>query len=227
MKLFRVFRCTAENPLPAWQDALFKFLTDAVVIFLLVFLIIRPFFVAPFQVQQRSMEPNVHDGEYIFVAKLPYNRLLGWRDYARGEVVVFKPSGGADYLIKRIIGLPGEDVRLADGSVWVRATESKPWQKLDDSFLATKNRGNTCPVVNGLDCDADGKQTETVWHVPEGEYFVLGDNRTESRDSRQCFSGVCNAEEDHFIIRSRIEGRAWVVFFPFGGLRSIGTQAGL
>lgn len=226
----KIVKLTRDHTWPQnftqWRDAIIDFLADAVIIFVLVFAIIRPFVAAPFQVQQNSMEPNIHDGEYIIVSKLPYNQHLGWRTYERGDVVVFRPSTNPEtYLIKRIIGLPGETLRILDGAVYLRDDTTSQYTRLADDYLGDANQGNTC-VRNNNGCNPYEKRIVLNVTVPEGEYFVLGDNRLVSRDSRSCFLGSCREDSNRFVAKGEIEGRAFFTFFPLGDARVIQTLVG-
>lgn len=207
--------------LKEWQDATVDFLFDVLVIFLVVFLVVRPFIVAPFQVKQQSMEPNVHDSEYILVAKLPYNRYLGWDEYERGDIVVFQPQTNPEiYLIKRVIGLPGETVKIEGGHVWVQQADES-WEQQPDAYLAARNQGNTCWQSGGSSCTDAAKNDALIVTVPEDSYFVLGDNRLASRDSRSCFLGRCDTDADRFVTHDDIEGTALFVFFPVTQVRAL------
>ncbi len=133
---------------------LFGTILPAVVIALLIHL----FLAQATRVYGQSMEPNLHSDERLVVEKLSY-RFHGPR---RGDIVVLRdPSGGADLLIKRVIGLPGERVTMAEGRVYI---DGAP---LDEPYV-------TQPTVN------NGR----LWLVPPLSVFVMGDNRTASRDSR-------------------------------------------
>lgn len=208
--------------LTSWQEAVIDFVTDMVIIFLLVFLVIRPFVISPFQVKQNSMEPNVHDSEYILVSKLPYSSIFGWKEYQRGDIVVFRPPTNPEtYLIKRVIGLPGDTVRITGGFVWVKDQTSGEFKQLPEPYLSTLNSGNTCMIPSSIACSAEEKKEQTEFVVPTDSYFVLGDNRVASRDARSCFVSRCISESDHYLPVSRLEGRAWTVFFPIADVRAL------
>ncbi len=130
-----------------------------------------------------SMQPTLSDGDNLIVDKLSYR----FRDPDRFDIIVF-PQGDGRYFIKRIIGLPGENVRIdEDGSIYIdgeKLSESYGKEVIQDPGLAK----------DGIELGAD-------------EYFVLGDNRNDSMDSRMAEVGR--------IAGDRIIGRAWLRIYPF------------
>lgn len=209
MKIFRK-ALEEKSQLSSWQVLLLDFLMDVLIIFLIVLLLIKPFFFAPFRVKQESMLPNVLDGEYFVVWKTPYLDWLNWKDYERNDIVVFRPPNTSNYLIKRVIGLPGETLRFHEGYVWVKQGEEAEFEKLDEGFLSPDNLGNTC--LNQGFCSEIQKKDPIDIVVSEDSYFVMGDNRLHSRDARTCFVASCNEAEDRFLTKSEIEGKAIFVF---------------
>jgi len=135
-----------------------------VIIALVIVVPIRYFLFQPFFVKGQSMEPNFENGDYLIVDEISYR----FHDPQRGDVVVFKyPYNSSQRYIKRIIGLPGETVEIKDGKVII--INDKENQVLDESkYLSSSVQtfGNGDFVIN------------------PGEYFVLGDNRSVSADSR-------------------------------------------
>jgi len=128
------------------------------VVFISVY-VIYGFIAQPFLVQGASMEPNFYSGDYLLVDEATYY----FREPARGEVIVFKnPNNVDEFYIKRIVGLPGEQVVINDGEVIVDG------EKVDESYLA----------------DASHIDGEYRFQLSEDEYFVMGDNRPQSFDSR-------------------------------------------
>jgi signal peptidase I len=124
----------------------------------LIALMIHLFLAQATRVYGQSMQPGLHTNERLVVEKLSY-RFHGPR---RGDVVVLHdPSGGSELLIKRVIGLPGERVTIADGHVFVDGVA------LQEPYLDQKTSGNG-----------------SSWLVPPLRVFVMGDNRQASRDSR-------------------------------------------
>ncbi|MFA6981588.1 MAG: signal peptidase I [Patescibacteria group bacterium] len=145
-------------------EMLETFFSSAVVLFVIYMWIAMPELVFG-----ASMEPNFHTGQRILVEKVTKH----FKDFERGEVVVLNPPGNdnIDY-IKRVIGLPGDVVKIKDCGVYIY-TDGKGY-KLQEDYL-----------TDGI-CTTDGpsmKEGRSV-RIEDGYYFVLGDNRTESADSR-------------------------------------------
>ncbi len=139
---------------------------EAIVFALAIFVVCYLFLFQPNQVKGRSMEPTYHDNEYILTDKISYR--LGLPQ--RGDVVVFRSPKNSDIdFIKRIIGLPGERVKISGGKVYVNSELLDETKYLDLSIY-------TGPESYLLE------NREAV--VPEGYYFVMGDNRMQSSDSR-------------------------------------------
>ena len=142
-----------------WEFAKIVLLSLAIV------LPIRLFIAQPFIVRGASMVPTFQDGEYLIIDELSY--LL--RQPQRGEVIVFRyPRNPSQFFIKRIIGLPGETVVIDNGSVAVKNNSSPDGFLLDESYLS----------------DTIVTAPNSTTQLGDGEYFVMGDNRLESSDSR-------------------------------------------
>ncbi len=155
------------------------------VIALLVVLPIRTFIAQPFIVSGASMETTFSTGEYLIVDQLTY-RL---EDPARGDVIVFRyPKDPSKYFIKRIIGIPGDTLRIEGKTVTLTNAEYPSGVVLEETYIHEMNPNTTL--------------TETLG---EGEYFVMGDNRNASSDSRMW--GILQ--------RDKIIGRALLRLFPF------------
>lgn len=138
---------------------LLKFALIAVIIVVPV----RLFIAQPFIVSGASMEPTFDNGEYLIVDELTYR----FDEPKRGDVIVFKyPKDPSQYFIKRVIGLPGETVTISGSSVSV--------MKADNITVALEEPY----VIN------EGNGGDLTVHLGEAEYFVMGDNRPESSDSR-------------------------------------------
>lgn len=165
--------------------AFFDFLQGIVVI-LAIMVMIYLFIMSPQEINGASMEPNFHNGEYILTNKIEYKL----RDPKRGDVVIFKSPRNKDIdYIKRIIGEPGNRIALQGGVFRVNGLP------LEEPYLAS---GTYTAFGNYLREDS-----EII--VPEGKYFVVGDNRGHSSDSRE-FGPV---PKEDFI------GRAFFRYWPF------------
>ncbi len=146
------------------------FFWDLFKILVIAFAIIIPFrtFIAePFVVSGSSMVPNFHDKDYLVIDRISY---LAKEDPKRGDVVVLKfPKDTSQYFIKRIIGLPGERVAFQSGDVYIFNKERPEGFRLDESYIpkGVETLGQSNNLTLGTD-----------------EFFVLGDNRTQSSDSR-------------------------------------------
>jgi signal peptidase I len=172
---------------------------ETLVLTLLIYLVIHNFVAQPFEVQQSSMVPTIVDGEYILIDKLT-TRFDG---YHYGDVVVFNPPSGSGLatdgipFIKRIIGMPGDTVTLENGRVFItRPGESQV--RIEEPYVVTEPDGSTAPTL----CPREACPQE--WIVGDDEYFVMGDNRPSSQDSR--VFGPINED--------LILGRAWLRYFP-------------
>lgn len=158
---------------------------------------IRAYVVQPFFVRGASMVPSFLDGEYLIIDELSYDTHL--RPLQRGDVIVFRyPLDHSQYYIKRVIGLPGERVRIAEGQVTIFHARSPRGVVLDESpYLAASE---TTRGTVDLQLKSD-------------EVFILGDNRDHSSDSRSW--GPLPVD--------LIIGRAWVRAFPFARARVLET----
>lgn len=162
------------------------------VVSLAIILPIRYYLVQPFYVKGASMEPNFLERDYLLIDEISYR----FKEPSRGEVIVFHPPvgnkefarEGSDFYIKRIIGLPGDIVEVSEGKVYLGVNGSG-LKILEEDYLPS------------------GRYTDraVTYTLGMGEYFVLGDNRQVSSDSRG-FGPI----KKHAII-----GRVWVRAWPF------------
>jgi signal peptidase I len=104
------------------------------------------------------------------------------------------------YFIKRVIGLPGETLKISDGFVFIKKLGSSDFEALDESqYLNAENLGNT---------KVRESREEHIFEIPENRYFLMGDNRQHSTDSRSCFSS-CNIR-GHFIAPNELLGKLFI-----------------
>lgn len=201
---------------------------------LLLALVIRTLLFQPFSIPSGSMRPTLLEGDYLFVTKwaygyshhsLPFSpplfsgRIWG-SEPERGDVVVFKfpPDPSLDY-IKRVIGLPGDTVQMREGQLFINgeAVERELVDELDNPDITEMARPvevwrETLP--NGVSYDTLDLTPNSIgdntreFNVPAGHYFMMGDNRDNSTDSR--FS-VGFVPYDHLV------GRANIIFFSMAG----------
>jgi len=166
-------------------------ITKIVIIALLIVVPIRYFIFQPFFVRGQSMEPNFENGDYLIIDEISYR----FREPLRGEVVVFKyPQNPSQRYIKRIIGLPGETIEIENSKVIIFNRQGS--QVLDESEYLSSF------------IQTPGKVQITL---AENEYFVLGDNRISSADSRRWGP----------LPREDIVGRVFLRAWPFTALAKI------
>jgi len=174
-------------------------IVETLVLTLVIYLVIHNFVAQPFEVQQRSMFPTIVEGEYILIDKLTPR----FSEYQHGDVVVFEPPGGSGLatdgipFIKRIIGTPGDTVALENGRVFVTRPGQAP-VRIEEPYVVREEDGSPAATLQ-----TNGDPVNE-WVVPEGSYFVMGDNRPDSQDSR-AFGPIT---EDLIL------GRAWLRYFP-------------
>lgn len=164
---------------------------EAVVIALALSIIFYLFIATPHEVVGRSMMPSFQNGEYLIGNKIGYK----FSTPQRGDVIIFEYDENTDY-IKRIIGLPQESISIQNGQYYINNQQLNESEYLDGSVL-----------TRGGDFLQEGKNIE----IPESHYFVSGDNRSNSSDSRDF--GV--------IHRDQIKGKAFLVYFPFSDFRLV------
>ena len=183
---------------------------EAVVLAAAVFLLLQAT-VRNFKVDGSSMDPTLEGGQYLLVNRLVYLRLdmerlssivPFWKAednsprYAvhspnRGEVIVFKfPRDETKDFVKRVVGLPGEVIEMKNGDVIVNG------EVLEEPYLAPNNKDNS---------------TRDPIQLKDGEYYVLGDNRARSNDSRNWGP----------VPEANLRGKVWMVYWPFSGIQTL------
>lgn len=154
----------------------------------------RVFIAEPYIVQGASMSPTYETGHYLIIDKLSHK--VDQLD--RGTVIVFEyPNDPSRFFVKRVIGLPGETVRVQDGTVSIKTTGGSEFQQLDEIYIAGRTQGSSDQVLTN------------------SQYFVMGDNRSNSSDSR--FWGPLE--------QNLIKGRSLVRLYPFNKIALLpGTE---
>jgi signal peptidase I len=203
----------------------------AVILMSLIFspVLFRTFLFQPFNIPAGSMVPTLLVGDYFFVSKYAYGyshfslpfspplfsgRIFG-SEPARGDVVVFRlPKDNSTEYIKRVVGLPGDRIQMKQGLLTINGTPVQRERLADfiggdscgsDPAARVKHWRETLP--NGVDCLDNGFYDNTnVYTVPAGHFFMLGDNRDNSTDSR-ALSAV------GYVPLENIIGRAGLIFF--------------
>ncbi len=169
-----------EEPFDLKKEILsYVFMLVGVVITVLV---LNEFFIVNARIPSASMENTIMTGEQIFGNRLAYT--FGMPD--RFDIIIFRyPDDETDLYIKRVIGMPGETVEIKDGKVYIDGSETP----LDDSFCAETPTGSYGP-----------------FYVPDGHFFVMGDNRNHSNDSRFWVN--------KYVSTDQILGKAFFRYWP-------------
>lgn len=163
-----------------------------VVLAAITIVVVRSFLFKPFVVEGQSMEPNYYEREYLLIDELSYHL----REPKRGEVVVLRaPVIQKEYYLKRVIGLPGEKIKIENNKVIIYNDEFPQGKVVEEKYLDEATTGSL-----------------SVQLGPE-EYFVMGDNRNESYDSRK-FGAIS---------KNSIVGRTWVRGYPFDRITMFGA----
>ena len=209
----------------------------SIIIAIFIALLIRSFIFEPFNIPSGSMKPNLLVGDFIFVSKYSYGfskhslpfsvPLIPGKIFSntpvRGDVVVFKtPENNRTDYIKRVIGLPGDKIEIKNGIIFINGSEILR-KKLND-FIDTDNKTSNKRVrmyneyffnkeINILDITDNGIADNTqLFNVPENHFFVMGDNRDNSQDSR--FISTVG-----FIPYENLVGKAQFIFFSLENAR--------
>ncbi|RKX24751.1 MAG: signal peptidase I [Candidatus Zixiibacteriota bacterium] len=171
---------------PLWREYL-----ETAIIALVAAALLRVFVISAYHVNSASMEDTLMTGDYIFVNKLAYDY---GSDPKRGDIVVFKyPNNPEKDFIKRVVGIPGDEVQVADKILYVNG---------DVASIPTMSKHIDKRIIPG---DLSFRDNFGPYEVPSDQYFVVGDNRDDSRDSR--FWGS--------VPRENIKGKAVFVYWSW------------
>ena len=169
-----------------WEELLSWITSFAISLVILALFLV--FVGKPFTVSGQSMYPTLHDSDRMFMSKLG--------DIKRFDIVVLQAPDQDKEYIKRVIGMPGDTIEVKDGKLYING------QVVDQPFINKEILVNKTVYID----DFTLQELTGESKVPEGKYFVMGDNRGVSRDSRMI----------GFIERSAIEGKAVFTIWPFG-----------
>ena len=199
------------------QSEIIDFLKDLVIILAIVFFI-RTFVGMPFQISGQSMASSYYNKEFILVDRLSY--FFGGPD--RWDVVVFTPWVDKDkkYFLKRIIGIPGDSIKIESGIIFVKKADSEIFIQLNETYLNLENNWFTF---------SENKSVSREYRLGEDQFFVMGDNRNHSTDSRHCFY-TCSIEgSSNFASSGNITGKVFLDlgYFNFRNFSFIDSELGL
>lgn len=232
------FKAAVDQALPIYKISIVREYTEAIVIALVLALFIRAYLIQAFKIPSGSMIPTLLVGDHIVVSKCSYGvklpfidkKVLVFNNPKRGDIIVFKfPRDPSKDFIKRIMGIPGDRIEISQEGVWVNG------EMLNLSYVGSFDYKDTSkfPIQSNLYLETVGdiehnvlldradmgfiegigpaKLTRTV---PEGKYFMMGDNRDRSNDSRVW----------GYVDFDQIKGKALVIYFswPLKQLTRIG-----
>lgn len=190
--------------------------TQAGIVAVLFALFVRTFLFQPFTIPSPSMEDTLLVGDYILVNKFALaplearrleRALLPVAEVRRGDVIVFRnPHDPSQDYVKRAVGLPGETIKIVDRVVYIQKRGQEGYVPLIEPYGSHKYPGTVPPHVDNFGPLA----------IPEGKYFVMGDNRDNSIDSR---------EELGLVPRDHIIGRGLLIYWSFEGADPDGARA--
>jgi signal peptidase I len=190
------------NKKPVWREYL-----EAIIWAVVLALIIRTWGVQAFKIPSGSMKPTLLIGDHLLVSKSSYGIKLPFSDSVliplgdpeRGDIVVFRfPEDPSKDFIKRIIGLPGDKVEVRNKEVYINGKRLKdPWAHYTDRVILSRNSGQPRDFFGPME-------------VPPDKYFVMGDNRDESYDSRFWFGN-----KGGFVPREDILGKAFIIYWAW------------
>jgi signal peptidase I len=212
----------------------------------LIALVVRTVAYEPFNIPSGSMIPTLLIGDYLFVSKFSYGYsrfslpfglpLFSGRIFShppeRGDVVVFKvPTNNSTDFIKRVIGLPGDTIQMKNGILYIN-DKAVPRKPIED-YLNQESDGAVIPMKQFIETLPNGRQhriiekgnsdqleNTQVYRVPPDKYFMMGDNRDNSADSRVafgCVKGSPDCEVHYYVPAENLIGKARFIFFSTDG----------
>lgn len=190
--------------------ALMELIKTVIIAFIIAFLV-STFLFRPFRIPSSSMEPTLYKGDYLITSKYS----LGYGKYAapfitlpiskgriferepkRGDIIVFKPVGRKEHFIKRLVGLPGDEVQMKDGILYINGMRQNTEEisvttqtdEAGNPFKFSQYKEffagpNTSHMIQDIQTGSAADNTG-IYSVPPGKYFFMGDNRDNSLDSR-------------------------------------------
>lgn len=203
-EVLNTIKVGGESKTAGFLSFFFDLIKTFIVVMIIAF-VIRYFVIQPFVVDGDSMLPTFVNNEYLIAEKISYD----FHQPRRGDVVIFRyPKNPSVIYIKRVIGLPGESVKIVDGKIEIADYGSDQYNILEENYLSLGTKTETNLVEN----DQLGSGFKIV--LQENEFFVLGDNRDHSSDSREW--GI--------LPRTNIIGRVWLTITPLDKLQVWGVQ---
>ncbi|MBZ0270981.1 signal peptidase I [bacterium] len=216
------FKTAVDRYLPVWRTSTVREYVEAIVVALVLALFIRQFIVQAFKIPSGSMIPTLRIGDQLLVNKFIYGfdvpfvkrKILPFRGPRRGEIIVFRfPSDPSKDYIKRVVGVPGDHVRMEKKRLYINGEEVE--REYIGEYRYTEDEDPSGTVFNEklgtydhpiLLADPIASPMDSFsLVVPEGKYFCMGDNRDRSNDSR--YWGFVDA---HLIL-----GKAMVIYFSW------------
>jgi len=200
---------------PIWREWI-----ESLIVIAIIAIVIRSFIVAPFKIPSSSMVPTLEVGDYLFVTRYDYGFRIPLTDIQiapkvahRGDVAVFDyPEDRSKDYIKRIVGLPGDEIRYEANKLYVNGKKMPLIEKEPRAYFLGDGSVDVSTVfeeslfeVNHQVLRKDFSIRDGQWKVPAGHYMVLGDNRNNSRDSR--FWG--------FVPQGYLVGKAAIVWWSW------------
>lgn len=165
----------------SWKKEVLEWIV-VVEVAVVIAVVLNLFIIVNAVIPTASMEPTVMTGDRVFGNRLAYLN----EDPMRGDIVMFQfPDDESQLFIKRIIGMPGETLEMKEGKIYINGSDTP----LDEPYVTVALMGDYGPVT-----------------IPEGAYFMMGDNRNVSRDSRYWVNT--------FVYRDKIEGKAVLRYYP-------------